>query len=62
MAKEPIAAGKLEAPKFSKEQLIRSSRFSRRRDLLGALLEEGKLYSAEEVEEIMGHYLKGKVI
>lgn len=55
------AAEKPAAPKFSKEQLIRSARFARRRDLLSALLKDGKLYSIEEVETAIEHYMKGKV-
>lgn len=55
------AAEKPAAPKFSKEQLIRSDRFANRRDLLGALLKDGKLYSIEEVETAIEHYMKGKV-
>ena len=55
------AAEKPAAPKFSKEQLIRSDRFANRRDLLGALLKDGKLYSIEEVETAIEHYMKGEV-
>ena len=55
------AAEKPAAPKFSKEQLIRSDRFAKRRDLLGALLKDGKLYSIEEVETAIEHYMKGEV-
>ena len=55
------AAEKPAALKFSKEQLIRSDRFAKRRDLLGALLKDGKLYSIEEVETAIEHYMKGEV-
>ena len=36
------AAAKSVAPTHSKEQLLRSQRYAKRRDLLGALLEDGK--------------------
>lgn len=55
------AAEKPAATKFSKEQLIRSARFAKRRDLLGALLKDDGLYSIEEVESAIEHYMKGKV-
>ena len=60
MAKTP-AAEKPAVTKYTKEQLIRSDRFAKRRDLLGALLKDGKLYSIEEVETAIEHYMKGKV-
>lgn len=47
--------------KFSKEQLIASSRFRERRDILEALLETGKLYTVKTVEEKIESYMKGKV-
>jgi len=56
-----IAAENHAAQKFSKEQLIRSTRFAGRRDLLGALLKEDKRYSVEEAETAIEHYMKGKV-
>lgn len=60
MAKEN-AAETSATIKYSKEQLIRSDRYMKRRDLLGALLTEGKAYSLEEVENLLNNYLKGKV-
>lgn len=47
--------------KFSKEQLIASSRFRDRRDILEALLETGELYTVKAVEEKIESYMKGKV-
>lgn len=61
--KTPEAAaniGKAEN-KFSKEQLIASSRFRDRRDILEALLETGELYTVKAVEEKIESYMKGKV-
>lgn len=48
-------------PKFSKEQLVHSDRFARRRDLLNALLRDDKLYTITEAETMIQQYLKGKV-
>ena len=47
--------------KFSKEQLIASSRFQGRRDIIEALLEDGELYTVKAVEEKINSYMKGKV-
>ena len=52
---------KVKKPLFSKKQLLDSKRFEGRRDLLGALLEDGKDYSVETAELIIEKYLKGKV-
>lgn len=46
------AAAKPAAPTHSKEQLLRSQRYAKRRDLLGALLEDGKWYTLEEVDSV----------
>lgn len=56
-----VAEEKSSAKKYTKEQLIRSFRYARYRDLLGALLQNGKSYTFEEVEVLLNKYLKGKV-
>lgn len=48
-------------PVFTKQQLLNASRYREKRDLLQALLEEGKSYSFEETETILKRYMKGKV-
>ncbi|MBQ8248497.1 MAG: hypothetical protein IJY93_01260 [Clostridia bacterium] len=60
MAKEN-AAVKRAAIKYSKEQLIRSDRYMKRRDLLGALLKDDERYTFTEVDAMVDHYMKGKV-
>lgn len=55
------AAAKPAAPTHSKEQLLRSRRYAKRRDLLGALLEDGKWYTLEEVDTAIENFMKGKV-
>ena len=52
------AAAKSAAPTHSKEQLLRSQRYAKRRDLLGALLE---WYTLEEVDTAIENFMKGKV-
>ncbi|MDE6615319.1 MAG: hypothetical protein K2K35_02045 [Lachnospiraceae bacterium] len=46
---------------FSKEQLMASSRYMARRDLLDALLDDNKEYSINETETIIERFMKGKV-
>lgn len=47
--------------RITKEQLLTFSQYRNRRDLLGALLEDGKSYTREEVETKLGQFRKGKV-
>ncbi|MEG2383126.1 MAG: hypothetical protein RSB39_06015 [Oscillospiraceae bacterium] len=47
---------------FSKELLLRSQKYAGRRDLLCALLEDGRTYTTQEVDEIISEFMKGKVI
>ena len=60
MAKTEDAVRKA-APKFSKAQLLCSTRYETRRDLVGALLKDGVKYSVEEVDAAIETYMKGKV-
>lgn len=47
--------------KFSKEQICASVQYAKRRDLVDALLEEGKQYTKTEVDELIKKYMKGTV-
>lgn len=55
------AADKPVASTHSKEQLLKSQRYMKRRDLLGALLEDDKRYTIEEVDAAIDNFMKGKV-
>ena len=50
-----------EAASYTKDQLLRSKKYAARRDLLGALLEEGKTYTAAQVDREVNQFLKRKV-
>ncbi|MBE6723272.1 MAG: hypothetical protein E7572_12515 [Ruminococcaceae bacterium] len=50
-----------EAARYDKEQLLQSARYAGKRDLLTALLEDGRLYSHEETVALLENYLKGAV-
>lgn len=56
------AAVKAAEPKFSKKQLLTAARYADRKDLLSAVLEDGKEYTHDEAQLLIDNYLKGKVI
>jgi hypothetical protein len=47
---------------FTKQQLLESKTYVEKKDLLNALLVDGRSYSLAETEEILNGFLKGKVI
>lgn len=47
-----------DAMKIYKEQFLKSARYAHRRDLINALLEDGKAYTAQEVSDLVDAYLK----
>lgn len=47
--------------KFSKQQLVSSKKYSAQRDVLNALLEDGQVYTFDEVDRKLNDFLKGKV-
>ena len=47
--------------KFSKEQLLSSKKYANRRDLVDALLEDGKEYATDDVDKKIESFMKGKV-
>ena len=53
--------GKEKGKRFSKEQLLASERFRERRDIVDALLDNGRQYTVKDVEEAIGRYMKGRV-
>lgn len=55
------AVQKVEPVKFPKEQILSSNKYRNRTDILGVLLEDGKEYSFEQVDALMGDFMKGKV-
>lgn len=47
---------------FSKEQILKSSRYVDKRDILNALLEDDKRYKLKEVDMFISDFLKKEVI
>lgn len=56
--KETRAAGEAV---YTKAQLVGSGRYANRRDLVSALLEEGKGYTLKEADRLIDRFRKGKV-
>lgn len=46
---------------FSKEQLIKSDKYAKRRDLLSFKLKEDEKYTFKQVDKIISKFMKGKV-
>lgn len=61
MAARRKVATAAEAAAFTKENILTMERYSNRRDLLTALLDEQKKYTLEEVDVQIETFLKGKV-
>ena len=59
--KNETAAAEKIRHEFSKAQLLSSERFVGRRDIVNALLDVGKRYPADAVEEMIEKYMKGTV-
>lgn len=60
--KAPAApAEKAASSVFSKQNILTFRRYAGRRDLLSVLLEEGKMYTIDQVDDLIGQFMKGKV-
>lgn len=62
MAKKATLEKSEDLSKFSKSQIVNSKKYSNRRDLLAALLEQDKEYSFSDIEEIINKFNEKKVI
>lgn len=48
-------------PMFSKAQILASAKYRVRKDLVDALLDDGKKYTMKQVDELIDNFMKGKV-
>lgn len=46
---------------FNKEQILASAKYSKRRDLVDALLKNNEKYTLETVDSMIEEFMKGKV-
>jgi len=54
--KEPAEVKAGPEPEFSKQQLLTSQKYCHRRDLIGALLVDGKTYTISKVDALIKNY------
>ena len=47
--------------KFNKQQIIKSQRYQKHRDLLTVLLKDNEQYSYEDIEAMIDNFMKGTV-
>lgn len=47
--------------KYTKDQLLACAKYSARKDVMDALLDENKKYSKAEADTLLEKYMKGKV-
>lgn len=47
---------------YTKEQLLASTKYANRRDVISALLDDGKTYTLDKVDALIDQFMKGKVI
>lgn len=59
MANTKTETTTVSAPTFSKEQILKSNKYNKRRDLLSVLLEDNKTYTISEVDNLIEKYMKG---
>jgi hypothetical protein len=60
-AKKNVAVETAKEHKFIKDQLVNAKVFRENRDLVSALLEDGKEYAISEVQNMVTEYLNRKV-
>ncbi len=56
-----MAKENTEAARFSKEQILQAAKYAKRRDLLTAILEDTKEYTAAEVDSAIKKFMEGQV-
>lgn len=61
MGKKIETGETVESTTYFKESLLKSKRYSNRKDALSFLLEDGESYTFEQVDKILDDYMKGQV-
>ena len=64
MAKKPeIKQETVQTPvdRYSKAQILASNRYANRKDVLAVILDDKKVYSPDEVDDLLNKFMKGKV-
>lgn len=64
MAKKPeMKQETVQTPvdRYSKAQILASNRYANRKDALAVILDDKKVYSSDEVDDLLNKFMKGKV-
>ena len=56
--KKKIVPGEMH---FTREQVLTSARYKSRKDLVAALLDDGRTYTIAEVDQMISRFMKGQV-
>lgn len=56
--KKKIVPGEM---RFTREQVLTSARYKSRKDLVAALLDDGRTYTIAEVDQMISRFMKGQV-
>ena len=59
--KKAIEAAETSEPVFSKQQLLNAKKYSNRKDILTALIDDGEEITVTELDNRMSDFMKGKV-
>ena len=62
MAKKKTETIENVAVAYSKEQILNSKKYKNRRDVLGVILADDKMYTMETVDSLLEKFMKGKVM
>lgn len=57
-----IKEEKVNILKYTKDSILKSSRYSERKDILNILLKENEEYTLEDVETKLNEFMKGEII
>ena len=58
MAKDDVPAEEKKSAKYSREQVLQSTKYREYRDIAGVVLEDGKQYTAAEIKQKIDEFLK----
>lgn len=61
MEKTEKTVAKKTEHEYFKGQILKSDKYAHRKDILGVLLEDGKMYTLSQVDMLLNRFMKGKV-
>lgn len=61
MAKDDVPAEEKKSAKYSREQVLQSTKYREYRDIAGVVLEGGKQYTSEEIQKKIDEFLEAPI-